>query len=75
MGMWPPLFFYTNLPLPLPCTQTQTIKTAIESASMLLRIDDIVSGISRKQQAAPKKTGVEQEDDGDKVDSNQMLAE
>ena len=36
--------------------KTQTIKTAIESASMLLRIDDIVSGISaadkQRQQAA-----------------------
>lgn len=34
----------------------QTIKTAIESATMLLRIDDIVSGISSKardQQQAP----------------------
>jgi T-complex protein 1 subunit gamma len=28
--------------------KTQTFKTAIESATMLLRIDDIVSGISRK---------------------------
>jgi len=34
----------------LPFVQVQTIKTAIESAQMLLRIDDIVSGISRKQQ-------------------------
>eukprot|EP00983_Pelagomonas_calceolata_P023274 733013-Pelagomonas_calceolata.AAC.3 len=31
-------------------TQVQTIKTAVESAQMLLRIDDIVSGISKKQQ-------------------------
>jgi len=29
--------------------KTQTIKTAIESAAMLLRIDDIVSGVSKKQ--------------------------
>lgn len=32
------------------CAQVQTIKTAVESAQMLLRIDDIVSGISKKQQ-------------------------
>ena len=29
--------------------KVQTIKTAIESAAMILRIDDIVSGISSKQ--------------------------
>jgi len=29
--------------------RTQTIKTAIESAAMLLRIDDIVSGVSKKK--------------------------
>ena len=28
--------------------KTQTIKTAIESACMLLRIDDIVSGLQNK---------------------------
>ena len=28
----------------------QSFKTAIESACMLLRIDDIVSGISKKEQ-------------------------
>ena len=28
--------------------KTQTIKTAIESAYMLLRIDDIVSGMQKK---------------------------
>lgn len=27
----------------------QTLRTAIEAAAMLLRIDDIISGISRKQ--------------------------
>lgn len=29
--------------------KAQTIKTAIESACMLLRIDDVVSGISKKK--------------------------
>ncbi|ORX92684.1 T-complex protein 1 [Basidiobolus meristosporus CBS 931.73] len=35
--------------------KVQTIKTAIESACLLLRVDDIVSGVSKKQQggAAP----------------------
>lgn len=28
--------------------KAQTLKTAIESAAMLLRIDDVVSGISKK---------------------------
>mmetsp|Transcript_11141 Transcript_11141/g.19471 ORF Transcript_11141/g.19471 Transcript_11141/m.19471 type:complete len:561 (-) Transcript_11141:423-2105(-) len=64
LGIWEPL-----------AVKTQTIKTAIESAQMLLRIDDIVSGITRKQQAGPSKTGAVPEDDGDKVDSNQMIPE
>lgn len=29
--------------------KTQTIKTAVEAACMLLRIDDIVSGLSKKE--------------------------
>lgn len=43
---------------------------------MLLRIDDIVSGISRKEQksSAPKPSGTEVEDH-DNVDSERMLAE
>jgi T-complex protein 1 subunit gamma len=32
------------------CVKTQTLKTAIESASLILRIDDVVSGTRRKQQ-------------------------
>ena len=32
--------------------KVQSIKTAVESAAMLLRIDDIVSGLSQKNQAA-----------------------
>jgi len=38
LGIWEPLM-----------VKSQTIKTAIESAAMLLRIDDIVSGLSRKE--------------------------
>lgn len=30
--------------------KSQTFKTAIESACMLLRVDDIVSGLSKKKQ-------------------------
>ena len=30
------------------CVKVQTIKTAIESACLLLRIDDIVSGVQKK---------------------------
>lgn len=33
--------------------KAQTIKTAIESACLLLRVDDIVSGISKKKESAP----------------------
>jgi T-complex protein 1 subunit gamma len=33
-------------PLAVRC---QTLKTAIESACMLLRIDDVVSGIKKKE--------------------------
>ena len=33
--------------------KVQTIKTAVESATLLLRIDDIVSGIQKKNKLAP----------------------
>ena len=52
----------------------QTIKTAIDSAKMLLRIDDIVSGISKKSAAPKPKQGAEVEDH-DNVDSERMLAD
>ncbi len=32
--------------------KSQVIKTAIETCCMLLRIDDIISGIKRKEQAS-----------------------
>ena len=38
LGIWEPF-----------TVKTQTIKTAIESAALLLRIDDIVSGVSKKK--------------------------
>ena len=43
--------------------QVQTIKTSVESAIMLLRIDDIVSGISKKSKGgASQPTGPQTED-------------
>ncbi|MED6119998.1 T-complex protein 1 subunit gamma [Stylosanthes scabra] len=52
--------------------KAQTFKTAIEAACMLLRIDDIVSGIKKKQApgAGPSKPKVETEAD---ADSEQIL--
>ncbi|XP_024387261.1 T-complex protein 1 subunit gamma [Physcomitrium patens] len=52
----------------------QTFKTAIEAACMLLRIDDIVSGIKKKQApgAAPKQPMTST---GEDVDSEQMIPE
>lgn len=41
LGVWEPLI-----------VKTQTMKTAVEAAAMLLRIDDIVSGLSK-----PKGSG------------------
>eukprot|EP00178_Gracilaria_changii_P003037 TRINITY_DN1443_c0_g1_i1.p1 TRINITY_DN1443_c0_g1~~TRINITY_DN1443_c0_g1_i1.p1 ORF type:complete len:544 (+),score=105.03 TRINITY_DN1443_c0_g1_i1:305-1936(+) len=38
LGVWEPLV-----------VKTQTMKTAVEAAAMLLRIDDIVSGLSKKK--------------------------
>jgi len=63
LGIWEPL-----------AVKTQTFKTAIESATMLLRIDDIVSGISRKG-GAPSGPSGPQTNDGENVDSEAMLPE
>mmetsp|Transcript_43358 Transcript_43358/g.94406 ORF Transcript_43358/g.94406 Transcript_43358/m.94406 type:complete len:561 (+) Transcript_43358:126-1808(+) len=50
----------------------QTLKTSIEAAAMLLRIDDIISGISRKKQAAANQPtgpiGADDETFGDSRD-------
>jgi len=51
LGVWEPLM-----------VKSQTIKTAIESACMLLRIDDIHSGISRKDKGGSKEQGPTEED-------------
>lgn len=54
--------------------KAQTFKTAIEAACMLLRIDDIVSGIKKKKDAGatPSKPKVEEEGD---ADNEHILAE
>ena len=56
LGVWEPFV-----------VKTQTIKTAIESATVLLRIDDIVSGIQKKSKAGPGQTPGPQVDDPDQV--------
>lgn len=63
LGIWEPY-----------AVKTQTYKTAIEAATMLLRIDDIVSGMTKKQAPSKPKPQVEQEDH-DNVDSERMLQE
>ena len=40
----------------------QTIKTAIESACLLLRVDDIVSGLSHKKAGAPAAAAPQQQE-------------
>ena len=55
--------------------KAQTIKTAVEAATLLLRIDDIVSGLKRRERLAPGQARGPQADDGENVDSEQMLAE
>ncbi|KAG2485569.1 hypothetical protein HYH03_015733 [Edaphochlamys debaryana] len=55
--------------------KAQTIKTAIESAQMLLRIDDIVSGLSKKDRSGGPRGGAPEVEDHDNVDSERMLAE
>eukprot|EP00879_Flechtneria_rotunda_P026387 GHRR01028132.1.p1 GENE.GHRR01028132.1~~GHRR01028132.1.p1 ORF type:complete len:344 (+),score=112.75 GHRR01028132.1:295-1326(+) len=64
-GVWEPLV-----------VKTQTMKTAIEAANMLLRIDDIVSGISKgRGGGGGGGPSGPQVDDGDNVDPEQMLPE
>ncbi|KAI3822650.1 hypothetical protein L1987_10245 [Smallanthus sonchifolius] len=55
--------------------KAQTFKTAIEAASMLLRIDDIVSGIKKRQapgSTQPSKPTIET---GEDADNEQMIPE
>lgn len=54
--------------------KVKTFKTAIEAACMLLRIDDIVSGIKKKQApvSGPKQPLTST---GEDVNSEQMIPE
>mmetsp|Transcript_17794 Transcript_17794/g.24609 ORF Transcript_17794/g.24609 Transcript_17794/m.24609 type:complete len:559 (+) Transcript_17794:46-1722(+) len=63
LGVWEPY-----------AVKAQSLKTAVEAACMLLRIDDIVSGIGRKKTEAlqQRKSGPDEDMD---VDSEQALAE
>ena len=56
--------------------KAQTFKTAMEAACMLLRIDDIVSGIKKKQApgAGPTPSKPKVEEEGD-ADNEQILPE
>ncbi|EFN57837.1 hypothetical protein CHLNCDRAFT_30487 [Chlorella variabilis] len=55
--------------------KVQTIKTSIEAATLLLRIDDIVSGLKKRDKLGPGQSSKPQVDDGENVDSEQMLAD
>lgn len=58
-----------------PQVKVQTMKTSIEAATLLLRIDDIVSGLKKRDKLAPGQAKGPQVDDGENVDSEQMLQE
>lgn len=64
LGVWDPY-----------AVRVQTINTAVESAALLLRIDDIVSGLKKKDRVGPGQSSKPQMDDGENVDSEAMLAE
>jgi T-complex protein 1 subunit gamma len=53
-GIWEPMV-----------VKAQTIKTAVESACLLLRVDDIVSGVSCRHGQAPAKQAAAPEDQPD----------
>lgn len=66
LGVWEPLQ-----------VKSQTVKTAIEAATLLLRIDDIVSGLKKRDKMGPgqsQQRGPEA-DDGGNVDSEHALPE
>jgi T-complex protein 1 subunit gamma len=64
LGIWDPY-----------AVRVQTINTAVESATLLLRIDDVVSGLKKRGDRAPGQPSRPQMDNGENVDSEQMLAE
>ena len=53
--------------------KVQTIKTSVESAIMLLRIDDIVSGISKKSRGGGGQPSGTQTEDHDNVSISAAL--
>ncbi len=55
--------------------KVQTLKTSVEAATLLLRIDDIVSGISKKKGLAPGQSAQPTIEDPDAVDPEAMLGE
>ena len=64
LGVWDPY-----------AVRVQTINTAVESAALLLRIDDVVSGLKKRDKLAPGQSSRPQMDDGENVESEAMLPE
>jgi T-complex protein 1 subunit gamma len=63
LGVWDPY-----------AVRVQTLNTALEAACLLLRIDDVVSGLKKRGGGAAGPTGP-RADDGENVDSEAMLPE
>jgi TCP-1/cpn60 chaperonin family len=64
LGVWEPYM-----------VKVQTLKTSIEAATLLLRIDDIVSGLHKKNKMGPgQKSGPVVEDDNVSVSACPPLA-
>eukprot|EP00242_Pyramimonas_sp_CCMP2087_P002383 CAMPEP_0198228574 /NCGR_PEP_ID=MMETSP1445-20131203/113653_1 /TAXON_ID=36898 /ORGANISM="Pyramimonas sp., Strain CCMP2087" /LENGTH=555 /DNA_ID=CAMNT_0043908973 /DNA_START=56 /DNA_END=1723 /DNA_ORIENTATION=+ len=63
LGVWEPY-----------AVKAQTLKTAVEAASMLLRIDDIVSGGKKRGNAPQGKTGTSPDEEVE-VDSERAIPE
>ena len=61
-GIWEPF-----------AVKSQTIKTAVESAAMLLRIDEIVSGTHKKEKKAPGVSDREKAAQAEGVDGAELL--
>lgn len=64
LGVWDPY-----------AVRIQTINTALESATLLLRIDDVVSGLKKRDKMAGGQGSQPRMDNGDNVDSESMLPE
>lgn len=66
LGVWDPYV-----------VRIQSIKTAVEAATLLLRIDDVVSGLKKRDKLAPGQGAPRgpQVDDGSQVESESMLPE